>query len=114
MKSISNDRPAVFQDLGDGSFYYNFNIQEIDRTEEDGSTQKTFECETVHIWGEPTKDKCTRAVIRDRRDETEEFNLINRYNAYKLGLSTNQADENNYLDYLAEIAELKNMVDRDF
>ena len=30
MKSNSNDRPPILQDLGNGSWHYNYNITEVE------------------------------------------------------------------------------------
>ena len=46
----------------------------------------------------------------NRRDETEEFSLINKYNAFALGLSTDEADKQEYEDYLTEVLSIKAMV----
>ena len=89
MKSNSNDRPPILQDLGNGSWHYNYNITEVDY------------------------DKCVKAVLRSRRDETEEFSLINKYNAFVLGLSTDEADKTEYENYLKEVLAVKAMVRAD-
>lgn len=120
MKSNSNVRPPIILDLGDGSFHYNYNIKEVEvqpadiQQEKPETPQIGYEYETVHIWGTPDYDKCVKAVLRDRRDETEEFNLINKYNAFALGLSKDPADEAEYKDYLTEVLAVKAMVKADF
>ena len=119
MKSISNERPDILQNLGDGSWHYNFNIKEVevpaDPTAEEaaGGTKTQFECDTVIVWGTPDYDKCVKAVLRDRRDETEEFSLINKYNAYSLGISKDEADKTEYENYLNEVLSVKTMVKAD-
>ena len=101
MKSNSNDRPPILQDLGNGSWHYNYNITEVEVTPEpmaeaEGdqvpAARKAYDYDTVEVWGRPDYDKCVKAVLRSRRDETEEFSLINKYNAFVLGLSTDKAD----------------------
>lgn len=120
MKSNSNVRPPIILDLGDGSFHYNYNIKEVEVQPADIQQEKTetpqigYEYETVQIWGTPDYDKCVKAVLRSRRDETEEFNLINKYNAFALGLSKDPADETEYKDYLTEVLAVKAMVKADF
>lgn len=115
MKSNSDVRPPKFVNLGDGSWHYNYNIKEVQveaetAEGEEPTTKTAFEYETVQIWGTPTYDKCVKAVLRDRRDETEEFSLINKYNAFALGLSTDEADKQEYEDYLTEVLSIKAMV----
>lgn len=120
MKSNSNVRPPILQDLGDGSFHYNYNIKEVEVQPADIQQEKTeapqigYEYETVQIWGTPDYDKCVKAVLRSRRDETEEFNLINKYNAFALGLSKDPADETEYKEYLTEVLAVKAKVRADF
>lgn len=120
MKSNSNERPPVLLDLGNGSWHYNYNITEVavqpEPTASEGTEQEpriAYECDTVAIWGRPDYDKCVKAVLRSRRDETEEFSLINKFNAFVLGLSTDAADKTEYENYLKEVLAVKAMVGYD-
>ena len=122
MKSNSNDRPPILQDLGNGSWHYNYNITEVEVTPEpmaeaEGdqvpAARKAYDYDTVEVWGRPDYDKCVKAVLRSRRDETEEFSLINKYNAFVLGLSTDKADNTEYENYLKEVLAVKAMVRAD-
>lgn len=122
MKSYSNDRPPILQDLGNGCWHYNYNIAEVEVTPEpmaatEGgqtpATRKVYDYDTVEVWGRPDYDKCVKAVLRSRRDETEEFSLINKYNAFVLGLSTDEADKTEYEDFLTEVMAVKAMVRND-
>lgn len=114
MKSNSNVRPDIIVDLGNGSFHYNYNIKEVEvPATEERPARTEYEYETVQVWGHPTYDKCVKAVLRDRRDETEEFSLINKYNAFTLGLSSDEADKAEYEDYLREVLDVKAMVKAD-
>lgn len=119
MKSNSDVRPLVIQDLGNGSYYYNYNIHEVtvpvEPTEdeaEDTEEKTAYEYDSVLIWGIPNYAKCVKAVLRDRRDETEEFSLINKYNAFALGVSE-EADKEEYEAYLEEVKAVKAMVKTD-
>ena len=122
MKSNSNDRPPILQDLGNGSWHYNYNITEVEVTPEpmaeaEGdqvpAARKAYDYDTMEVWGRPDYDKCVKAVLRSRRDETEEFSLINKYNAFVLGLSTDEADKTEYENYLKEVLAVKAMVRAD-
>lgn len=118
MRSNSDVRPTFIQDLGNGSYYYNYNIHEVqvpaEPTEGEEPEEKTvFEYEAVLIWGTPNYEKCVKAVLRDRRDETEEFSLINKYNAFALGVSEEEADKEEYEAYLEEVKAVKAMVKTD-
>lgn len=116
MKSNSDIRPETFINLGNGSWQYNFNVREIQVPVENGTegeTRTAYEYESVIVWGYPTFDKCVKAVLRERRDETQEFNLVNRYNAFVLGVSEDEADRNDYIAYLREVKDVKAQVERD-
>lgn len=111
MKSNSNFRPEILQNLGNGSFHYNYNITEVEVPAEEGQPTRTeYNYDTVQIWGTPDYDKCVKAVLRSRRDETQEFSLINKYNAFVLGLSIDESDKTEYENYLKEVIEVKAMV----
>lgn len=122
MKSNSNDRPPILQDLGNGSWHYNYNITEVEiqsepmaetEDEQEPAARKAYDYDTVEIWGRPDYDKCVKAVLRSRRDETEEFSLINKYNAFVLGLLTDETDKTEYEAYLSEVIAVKAMVRAD-
>lgn len=122
MKSNSNDRPPILQDLGNGSWHYNYNITEVEvqpevmaetENEQAPAARKAYDYDTVEVWGRPDYDKCVKAVLRSRRDETEEFSLINKYNAFVIGLSTDEADKEEYEAFLSEVMAVKAMVRND-
>lgn len=133
MKSNSDVRPLAIQPLGNGAYHYNYNITE--RTEEvepqvsgddnpEGAdiidttptTRTTYDCDTVLVWGTPNYKDLTRAVIRSEVSETEEFGLINDYNAARAGLlEEDEAEkaEEAYTAHLRRVAEIKAMVKAD-
>lgn len=117
MKSNSNVRPAIIQDLGNGSYHYNYNV--VERTVEDEETgEKTvYDYDTVQVWEKPTYDNLTRAIIRSELDETEEFSLINDYYAAQLGIETDDGRKakavSDYKAYLQHVADIKQMVRAD-
>lgn len=114
MKSNSNVRPAIIQDLGNGSFHYNYNVTERKIEDEEVGEKTVYDYDTVQVWEKPTYDNLTRAIIRSEIDETEEFSLINDYYAAQLGVETDEDRKakavNDYKAYLAHVADLKQMV----
>lgn len=114
MKSNSNVRPAIIQDLGNGSFHYNYNVTERKIEDEEVGEKTVYDYDTVQVWEKPTYDNLTRAIIRSEIDETEEFSLINDYYAAQLGIETDKDRKekavNDYKAYLAHVAEIKQMV----
>lgn len=114
MKSNSNVRPAIIQDLGNGSFHYNYNVTERKIEDEEVGEKTVYDYDTVQVWEKPTYENLTRAIIRSEIDETEEFSLINDYYAAQLGIETDEERKtkaaNDYKAYLAHVADIKQMV----
>lgn len=114
MKSNSNVRPAIIQDLGNGSFHYNYNVTERKIEDEEVGEKTVYDYDTVQVWEKPTYENLTRAIIRSEIDETEEFSLINDYYATQLGIETDEDRKtkavNDYKAYLSHVADIKQMV----
>lgn len=110
MKSNSNDKPQIIQDLGNGAFYYNYGITPKTETDEEGKERKSYDYNSVKFWGKPTAAAIVKAVIRDELDETAEFDLVNSYNAATEGLlegdDAKQAKAD-YMTYLRRVQEIK-------
>lgn len=117
MKSSSNVRPDIIQDLGNGSFHYNYNIVEEKVADEEVGEKTVYNFDTVQVWKKPTYENLTRAVIRNEVDENEEFSLINDYYAAQLGLETDSARKakavTEYKDHLRRVIAIKTMVRAD-
>ena len=118
MKSSSDIRPAVIQPLGNGAYHYNYNIVERQETDpETGEIKTVYDYDTVKVWDKPTYEKLVKAVIREKLDETQEFAIINEYNAGVLGVITDttkkQEAKQAYKDYLTFVAATKAMVKED-
>lgn len=118
MKSSSDIRPAVIQPLGNGAYHYNYNIVERRETDpETGEVKTVYDYDTVKVWDKPTCEKLVKAVIREKLDETQEFAIINEYNAGVLGVITDttkkQEAKQAYKDYLTFVAATKAMVKAD-
>ena len=118
MKSSSNVRPDIIQDLGNGSFHYNYNIVEEKVADDEEVSEKTvYNFDTVQVWEKPAYENLTRAVIRNEVGENEEFSLINNYYAAQLGLETDSARKakavTEYKDHLSRVIAIKTMVRAD-
>lgn len=117
MKSNSDVRPAIIQDLGNGSFHYNYNVTERKIEDEEVGEKTVYDYDTVQVWEKPTYDNLTRAIIRSELDETEEFSLINDYYAAQLGIETDDDRKakavSDYKAYLQHVADIKQMVRAD-
>lgn len=114
-----NVQPNSIEKLGNGTYYYNYDItsKEVDVTdpETEEVTQETrWTYIQVHLHGQPDHKECIKAIIRQYVDQDEEFDLINSSNSIVLGLSDNQIDRQKYLDYLTLVREIKTKVRADF
>jgi hypothetical protein len=112
MKSNSNVRPPVFQDLGDGSWYYNYNIQEVEvqMGTENGTPRPAFEYDTVHVWGRPTKALLKREIIRSKVDESAELAIVNAYSKHVLQVKVDEEAVENYKRFLQFTEDLDAML----
>lgn len=102
-------KPEKVESLGNGIWYYNYDIKE---SIEPGQDETVYDFVQVRISGTPDYAKCTEAIIRAYIDVNSEFDLINSFNAYQLGI-TNSVGEN-YEKYLQLLQEIKEKVGKDF
>ena len=123
MKTYSDNKPKVFELIGNGGFRYNYNIKEIevDRFDiidnETNIKQTQWEYDSVIIYLPIDKDKITKAVIANTWNINYENKLINDYNEISLGnLTEEEIDKrtNNYITFLQERKRLKEMIDTDW
>lgn len=114
-----NVQPNSIEKLGNGTYYYNYDIKSkvvdvIDPETEDVTQETRWTYVQVHLHGQPDHKECIKAIIRQYVDQDEEFDLINSSNSIALGLSDNQTDRQKYLDYLTLVGEIKTKVRADF
>ena len=123
MVAFYDNKPSIFEAVGDGSYIYRWNIEEVQVSEqanegeqEAGSNRVQYRCEEVLVWGTVTSNKITQAVISDIAGSDHEQKLINEYNAAVLGLlSSEEADRtiSAYKAFLERRAAIKAQVDAD-
>lgn len=109
----SIEKPSSIEYLGDGTYYYNYDIVafEVEKKEE---IQVKYSYVQVHLRGQANYVDCVKAIIREFVSETEEFDLVNSYNKYSLGISNDVEDRENYIEYLSLLEEIKNKIQLDF
>lgn len=110
-------KPNVIESLGDGYYYYNYDIQskivDVPDLENETTTQETrWDFVQVKINGIPNYQKCARAVIRAYVNSDSEFDLMNSFNAYQLGITDSAGED--YEKYLQLLQEIKEKVGKDF
>lgn len=118
MKSSSDIRPAIIEPLGNGAYYYNYNVVERKETDPETGEEKTvYDYDQVKVWDKHTYEKLVKAVIREEIDETKEFSYVNDYNAAVLGIISDEAKKaeavKSYKEYLQFVVDVKAMVKRD-
>ena len=123
MKTYSNNKPKVFESIGDGGFRYNYNIKEIEVDRFDIIDNKSivkqtqWEYDNIIIYLPIDKDKITKVVITNTWNSDYENKLINDYNEISLGnLTEEEIDKrtNKYIAFLQERKRLKEMIDNDW
>ena len=125
MKTYSDNKPKVFEAIGDGGFRYNYNIREIevdrfdiiDNKNETNIKQTQWEYDNVIIYSPIDKDKITKSVITNSWNINYENKLINDYNEISLGNLTEEEINkrtNNYTIFLQERKRLKEIINNDW
>ena len=103
-------KPSFLEKRGNKTLV-RLNIKEVFDKSEDTESEKLigYSCYEVFVVEEPTKDNIKRAIMKDiyPYSETE---LINNYQAYKMGITTDKNAEKLYVDYLKVLNELDEMI----
>lgn len=119
----SNVTPKVFEDLGNGNWYYNYGIESKQVTiapmgEDDTErTETRYSYIQIKMTGKPTYKRCVELVIREYLTQSQEFDLINSYNRVALSLlSDTEAEKaaDDYLNYLHIVSVIKDNIKKDF
>ena len=104
MKMYSNEKPAALHQSG-GVWFFNLNPVLIPGQEATGDSQATvgqWECDSVAIDGEPSREKLIAAGMQARYSKDDEIAIINK----KLA-----GDDAAYADYSAYRVSVKTQVD---
>ncbi len=125
MQAFYDNKPSKLEAIGNGSFAYRYNIQEVekpaqsDNTEAAEQAQTQWACEEVIVWSPLSANKITEKVLTEKFENNFEQKLVNEYNAAQLGLYGAKSGEEAkkriqaYTDFLTERAALKSQVDAD-
>ena len=111
-------QPQTIQKLGNGTYYYNYDIKEISVKVSDLDNtvkEKTYySFIQVLINGQPNYKDCVKAIVRRFLTVDEEFDLINSYNSYSENLISDSEVINEYKEYLNILKQIKAKVKEDF
>lgn len=122
--AIYDEKPSKLGAVGNGSYLYRFNIEEVVPELIEGEEQQErtsqWKCDEVTVWSPLTSNKITEAVIATICPASHEQKLVNEYNAATLGMvgGSNTSDTakrciNRYREFLENRKTLKEQVDAD-
>lgn len=113
-----NVQPQTIQKLGNGTYYYNYDIKEVEVevTDQEGDTKSELQYNFIQILisGQPNYKDCVKAIVRSFLTVDEEFDLINSYNSYTQNLIDDSSVVDKYKDYLNLLTQIKTKVKEDF
>lgn len=117
MQAFYDSKPPYLEAVGNGSYVYRFNIEEVvpELTDENAGEEKVsqWKCEEVTVWKPVTSDKVIEAVIRAKYTASAELALVNKFNAYQQGLDVEAGIVEEYTEYLSFVANVKRQVRKD-
>lgn len=109
-----NIYPQPTQKLGNNTYYYNYDIKEVEVTLEDETKETQYNYVQVLLSGQPNYKDCVRAIVRSFLTIDEEFDLINSYNSHLLQANDDTSIIEDYQNYLNLLTEIKAKVKQDF
>lgn len=119
-----DEKPSRLEAVGNGSYLYRFNIEEVVPELTEGEEQQErisqWKCDEVTVWSPLSANKITEAVIEAICPVTHEQKLVNEFNAANLGMvgGSKTSDEAKkkiaaYREFLEYRNTLKAHVDKD-
>lgn len=112
-------KPSLLDSVGNGSYLYRFNIEQLVTENNDGEIHAQWKCEEVTVWEPLTRSSITEAVITSKWDDNYEQKLINEYNSAKLGVYGDSESEEamekifNYTTFLLIRNNIKEQIQKD-
>ena len=116
----SNVTPQKFVNLGNGNWYYNYDIKSevvsVPRmgNEEETITETRWNYIQIKLGSKPEYKKCVETLIREYITQSQEFDLINTANRVLLNVGTEKMVPSEYPEYLDLVDEIKAKVKADF
>lgn len=116
----SNIIPTTIENLGNGNWYYNYDIksEKVELPLQEGEIVPKEEIRynyiQIKLSEKPKYKKCVELLIREFITQTQEFDLINSANKAILSGAKSSEDITKYKDYLDKVEEIKTKVKNDF
>lgn len=115
MKTYYDEKPAAIEAVGNGGWYYRWDIKE-ETIESEEQPRKQWSCEQVIVYAPLTSNKIVQAVIAEVWGLDIENKMLNEFNGANLGIydeATSEAKIAKYKQFLAARNALKAQVDND-
>ena len=115
----SNIIPTTIENLGNGNWYYNYDIksEKVELPLQEGETVPKEEIRynyiKIKLSEKPKYKKCVELLIREFITQTQEFDLINSANKAILSGAKSSEDITKYREYLDKVEEIKEKVTKD-
>lgn len=120
MKAFYDGKPSVWEAVGNGSYIYRWNINEVISEKREGSEEpertSQWSCEEVVVWQPVNSQKLVQAAISETWPADTESKLRNEYDAAELGLyeaAVGAEKQKNYTKFLTDRIVLKEQVEKD-
>ena len=116
----SNIAPTTTENLGNGNWYYNYDIksEKVELPLQEGETvpkeETRYNYIQIKLSEKPEYKKCVELLIREFITQAQEFDLINSTNKDILSGVKSSKNITKYKDYLDKVEEIKTKVKNDF
>ena len=108
----STVKPNITESLGNGYWYYNYNITQTEVEGEFGKETR-YIFNQIRVMGKPEYKKCVELVLRDYISSSQEFDLINSANKDLMKGITESDSITKYKEYLNKVEQIKQKVSKD-
>lgn len=105
--------PNIIEDLGNGNWYYNYNIQNVQDVDEEGNSITMYQFIQIKTKGKPVYKNCVESIIRLYLTQSQEFDLINSANKALMNDQKTSQDVLKYQEYLSLLDTIKSNVAKD-
>ena len=115
----SNIAPTITENLGNGNWYYNYEIKSekiklpLQENETVPKEEIRYNYIQIKFSEKPEYKKCIELLIREFITQTQEFDLINSANKAILSGAKSNEDITKYREYLDKVEEIKEKVAKD-